>query len=176
MPPIDDHTIPEHATGAPVGRGNRAVELDRNGIELLDRGECLRRLGSVPIGRLGLSVDALPVVVPVNFVLAAPPGTESPVVVVRSANGSKLAAAQERSVVAFEIDGYDPFGHTGWSVLVQGVTRVLEGDDRDWAERLPLAPWAIPDASSFIALDTDVVQGRRFGIGPQPFVGRSPLG
>jgi hypothetical protein len=37
--------------------------------EQLGRDECLRLLGSVPIGRVAFTVDALPSVQPVTFVL-----------------------------------------------------------------------------------------------------------
>jgi hypothetical protein len=36
----------------------------------LDRGECLRLLGSVPVGRLIFTVNALPTVRPMDFALA----------------------------------------------------------------------------------------------------------
>src|SRR4029079_8705247 len=111
-----------------------------------------------------LCMDALPVVLPVNFVLAVPPWDDEPVIVVRSTTGTKHAAALARSVVALEIDGYDPLAHSGWSVLVQGLTRVFsEPSDVEWAQSLPLEPWAVRDADTFIGLDTDVVRGRRFG-------------
>lgn len=147
------------------------VELDRNGLEMIERDECLRLLSSVPVGRVGLCVHALPVILPVNFVVAEPPGGGEPIVVVRSAEGSKLAAAFDSAVLAFEVDGYEALTHCGWSVLVQGVARVLAGAEREWAESLPLLPWAIEGASMFIGLDTDVVRGRRFGV-PVPAVHR----
>jgi uncharacterized protein len=141
------------------------VELDRNGLEVLDREVCLDLLETVPIGRMGLSLDALPVVLPVNFMVAQPPTGGDPIVVIRSAAGSKLTAALDRNVVAFEVDGYDALTHSGWSVLVQGVTRVLAGAERAWAQTLPVQPWAIDGTAMFIGLDTDVVRGRRFGAG-----------
>jgi len=150
-------------TGSP-DRSVVDAELDRNGLEMIERDDCLALLGSVPVGRVGLCVHALPLILPVNFVVAQPPGGGEPIVVVRSAEGSKLAAAFDRAVLAFEVDGYDAFTHSGWSVLVQGVARVLVGADRDWAGSLPLLPWAIEGASMFIGLDTDVVRGRRFGV------------
>lgn len=139
------------------------VELDRNGLEVLEREECLELLATVPIGRMGLCMRALPVVLPVNFLLAHPPTSDEPIVVVRSAEGTKLSAALDRAVIAFEVDGYDVVSHSGWSVLVQGISRVLHGEEEEWAASLPLQPWAIRGRPVFIGLDTDLVGGRRFG-------------
>jgi nitroimidazol reductase NimA-like FMN-containing flavoprotein (pyridoxamine 5'-phosphate oxidase superfamily) len=142
------------------------LEYDDNGLEVLDRERCLRLLASVPVGRLGLCVRALPVILPVNFTTSVPPWDDEPIVLLRSREGTKLTAALAGSVVAFEVDGYDAIAHTGWSVLVQGTARVLRApDELVWAAEQPLEPWAISSADSFIALDTDVVRGRGFGIG-----------
>ena len=43
------------------------MEVDRNGLEVLDRAECLRLLGTASLGRIGLTSGALPTVLPVNF-------------------------------------------------------------------------------------------------------------
>ena len=43
------------------------IVIDRNGLEVLDRDECLRLLGTATLGRVGITFGALPVVLPVNF-------------------------------------------------------------------------------------------------------------
>jgi uncharacterized protein len=134
------------------------VEIDRNGLELLDRGECLDLLATVPIGRVGLSVDALPVVLPVNFWL----DRAGERLVLRTAEGTKLQAALRNAVVAFEADHVDPLGHTGWSVLVQGSSSVLaRPDEIAAASRVPLRPWANEATDHWVTISTDVVSGRR---------------
>jgi hypothetical protein len=45
------------------------VVAGAEGLERLDRDECLRLLASVPVGRLIFTVNALPMVRPVNFAL-----------------------------------------------------------------------------------------------------------
>ena len=90
------------------------MELDRNGLEVLSRAECLDLLGRVSIGRVGCSTGALPTVLPVNFVV------DGESVVIRTAPGSKLDAATRHAVVAFEADDIDPVYHSGWSVLATG--------------------------------------------------------
>ncbi len=132
------------------------MELDHAGLEILSRDECLALLASVPIGRIGLSLSALPVVLPVNFAV------HDETIIIRTSVGSKFAAAISNAVVALEADHYDSLGHNGWSVLVQGSSRVVsDPGELERLRRLPLRPWANPDTDRYIAISTDVVSGRR---------------
>jgi len=144
----------------------------RNPLEhSIDREVCFELLSAVPVARIGICLRALPVILPVNFVVTHRPGTDDPVVVIRSSEGSKFNAALHNSIVALEADGYDALSHAGWSVLVQGRSRVIDDPDEvDWAEQLPVQPWVDHQASHYIAINADVVQGRRFGL---PFSPRS---
>src|SRR5205823_140815 len=95
-------------------------------LEPLDRRECFALLATVPVGRIAVTDQALPSIVPVNFRVH---GSD---VVIRSVPGSKLAAATRGAVVAFEADSYDPTGEIGWSVLVVGLARhVTDPGDLD---------------------------------------------
>jgi nitroimidazol reductase NimA-like FMN-containing flavoprotein (pyridoxamine 5'-phosphate oxidase superfamily) len=136
-----------------------SVEIDRNGLEVLDRDVCLQLLAEATIGRVGVSHGALPVVLPVNFVL-----TDAGVVF-RTRRGTKLDAAVDGAVVAFEADAFDPLFHSGWSVVVTGVAAVRELDDLP--ERAQLAPrWAAPghlDDERYVLIPTEIVSGRRVG-------------
>jgi nitroimidazol reductase NimA-like FMN-containing flavoprotein (pyridoxamine 5'-phosphate oxidase superfamily) len=134
------------------------MEVDRNGLEVLSRKDCLALLAEVPVGRIGLSIDALPVVLPVNFCLDA----ERERIVLRTAPGTKLQAAALGSVVAFQVDDFDAMGHTGWSVLVQGLASVI--DDPSEISRLRhmhLRPWANDDTDYWVQISLDLVAGRR---------------
>ena len=134
------------------------MTLDRNGLEILTREECMRLLATTHIGRMALSVGALPVVLPVNFTLMDGD------IIIRTAGGSKMGAAMANAVVAFEIDGSDSLYHQGWSVLVRGVARpITEADELERANRLPLRPWASREASHYVRISTEVVSGRRVG-------------
>jgi nitroimidazol reductase NimA-like FMN-containing flavoprotein (pyridoxamine 5'-phosphate oxidase superfamily) len=129
-------------------------------LDVLDRDACLHLLASAPIGRVGLSVDALPVVLPVNFALDA----DAERIVLRTAEGAKLRAALAGSVVAFQADHFDPMSHTGWSVLVRGSSRVLgEGPELDRLRRLPLQRWADSSADYWVSISIDLISGRRIG-------------
>jgi len=141
-----------------------APDLDINGLEDLDRPTCFALLATVPVARIGVTIRALPVILPVNFALATRLPGEDPLLVVRSSRGTKLSAAAINSVVALEADSYDLTTHAGWSVLVQGSSRIIDdADELAWAMTLPLRPWAIREAECHIAISTDLVSGRRFG-------------
>ena len=75
-----------------------AMELDRNGLEVLASDQCLRLLAQAPLGRVGLTSGALPVILPVNFLL------QEDHILVRTGRGTKLDAATRNAVVAFEAD------------------------------------------------------------------------
>src|SRR5688500_19840366 len=113
------------------------MQIDDNGLEILGREECLALVRTMPIGRIGVSCGALPVVLPVNFVL------DHDRIVVRTNPGTKLSAALHDSVVAFEVDQWDTFGHEGWSVMVTGRAHEVTGAELDEARALPLRPWGV---------------------------------
>src|SRR3954471_23813204 len=96
---------------------DRDMDLDRSGVAVLELEECLDLLAASAIGRLALSVRALPVILPVNFALMADG------ILIRTGAGSLFDQACNRAVVGFEVDGYDAMSHLGWSVLVQGQAR-----------------------------------------------------
>lgn len=135
------------------------MEVDRNGLEVLGREECLRLLGTATLGRIGLSSGALPTVLPVNFRL------DSGRVLIRTGRGSKLDAATQDAVVAFEADDFDPMYHSGWSVVVTGVAHEVTDPD-ELAALPPLARWARRGDGRVMAISTELVTGRRIVSGP----------
>jgi nitroimidazol reductase NimA-like FMN-containing flavoprotein (pyridoxamine 5'-phosphate oxidase superfamily) len=131
-------------------------DLDRNGLEVLDRAECLRLLATASLGRIGISSGALPVILPVNFRLVGD------TIVFRTASGTKLDAATRGAVVAFEVDAIDPFEHTGWSVMVTGVARrVTDPVELDAVRPQRVARWAPDGEDCVVAVSTEMVSGRR---------------
>ena len=112
----------------------------------------------VSVGRIAISVGALPVVLPVNFAVI------DDSIYFRAVPGTKLAAATSETVVAFEIDSYEADGHAGWSVLVQGRARVVT--DVPTLARVThanLNAWALPDqADQVVEVEMSTISGRRF--------------
>ncbi|HVM08662.1 MAG TPA: pyridoxamine 5'-phosphate oxidase family protein [Acidimicrobiales bacterium] len=132
------------------------MNVDQNGLEVLTRAECLDLLASSTFGRIALTSQALPLVLPVNY------RYDGRSVVIRTNPGTKLDAATRHAVVAFEVDSIDPIYHCGWSVVVQGIARAV--DDQDEIARLrqlPLSTWMPAAPDSYVAISLDIVSGRR---------------
>jgi nitroimidazol reductase NimA-like FMN-containing flavoprotein (pyridoxamine 5'-phosphate oxidase superfamily) len=127
-------------------------------VEELDAAECLRLLESVQVGRVGVTIEALPAVFPIEFVVS------DGAVVFRTVPGTKLDTATVGSVVAFEADALEtPAEPTRWSVLVRGIARPLtDPADLAAARALPLKSWAWEGgADRFVRLYPTVITGRR---------------
>jgi nitroimidazol reductase NimA-like FMN-containing flavoprotein (pyridoxamine 5'-phosphate oxidase superfamily) len=128
-------------------------------FEVLPEDECLRLLAAEPVGRIGLSAGALPVVLPVNITV------DDDRIVFVSEPGLKLDAARAGDVACIEVDGFDRWTHCGWSVLATGRLReITEPEAHDRAVHLPLVPWAMPSAEHFVELKIELLSGRRVGV------------
>ncbi len=129
---------------------------DRNGLEILGHDESLRLLATKSLGRIGLTVGALPTVLPVNFRLIGER------IYFRSSSGQKLTAATSHAVVAFEVDEIDSTAHEGWSVVVTGVAHPVETEaEIARIESFGIPQWAPSDGSRLVSISTDLVTGRR---------------
>lgn len=131
--------------------------LDRHGLEVLGADECLQLLGSQPVGRLAFLHEGGPMILPVNFV----PSHGG--VAFRTADGSKLDVAIMGRPVAFEVDGFDAEGRTGWSVVVQGVAELVEDEERvAELERRDLHTWSAHAVEgSWTHVRAEEISGRR---------------
>lgn len=132
------------------------MEVDRNGLQVLEREECLRLLASSSLGRLGITMGALPTVLPVNYRLIGDR------ILFRTSLGTKLDAATHNAVVAFEVDDMDPVWHTGWSVVVTGVAReITDPDELEEIELWAIPHWAPDHATRVVEVSTEMISGRR---------------
>jgi uncharacterized protein len=133
----------------------------------LPRPECLRRLTATAFGRLVVSVTGWdhPVIRPVNCVF----DDSSQCVLLRSARGSKLHALSRSAKAAFEIDGIDPTGHVGWSVMLFGVCEeVTDPGELQRIDALGLEPWAPGHKGHWIRIRSTTVSGREIVIAAPP--------
>jgi uncharacterized protein len=140
---------------------------DHAGLEILPYDECLRLLGTVPVGRVSFFSDGEIVVLPVNYVMDG----QDPVF--HTARGSKLSAAEGQNVVAFEADEYDERTKSGWSVLVNGrAFAIYEDTEIRRLNALDLHSWATTaDRPFWIRIRPASVSGRQTpadGPGCQP--------
>jgi len=124
-------------------------------LEVLQEDDCLDLLRSSGVGRIGLSMGALPVVLPANYVV------DSGRVIIRTGFGTKLSAAIRNAVVCFEVDCIDTDDETGSSVLVTGTARELQGAEADYAATLPLRPWSPQVGDHLVAIGIELISGRR---------------
>jgi uncharacterized protein len=130
---------------------------DHAGLEILPYDECLRLLGTVPVGRVSFFADGEIVVLPVTHVMDG----QAPVF--RTARGSKLSAAEGQDLVAFEADAYDERAQSGWSVLVNGRAHAIyEDQEIRRLSRLGLQPWLASAKHAFwIRIQPTSITGRR---------------
>jgi hypothetical protein len=134
------------------------METDRLALEHLSPDECMRLMGSVPVGRIVYTRQALPAVELVNFALV-----DGDIVIRTNAEG-KLAAATRGAIVAFEADTVDIDGRAGWSVAVVGQSRAVTDDEEiRRLERVALTPWVPGAGGHFIRISPTIVNGRRVG-------------
>ena len=130
---------------------------DHAGLEIVPFDECLRLLGSVPLGRLGFFADGEVVILPVNHIIDG----QDPVF--RTARGSKLSAAAGQGLVCFEADQYDEHTRAGWSVVVTGRAEVVyEESEVQRLNRHGLHPWVTAVERPFwIRIRATSVSGRQ---------------
>ena len=88
-------------------------------IDPLPEAECRRLLARHTLGRVGITSGGLPLILPVHYVY------DDGVIVFRTGAGTKLRAAANGDVLAFEVDTYDAESGRGWSVMVLGRATVL---------------------------------------------------
>ena len=132
------------------------VEFDRNGLEVLDRAECLRLLATHVLGRIGVTVAALPVVLPVNY------GVFGEKLAVQTGRGTRLATATNETVVAFEVDEIDRDQQGGWSVVITGfASEVTNPHLLSELRALPFTRWVRGESDRYITVSLDVLSGRR---------------
>ncbi|GII92119.1 pyridoxamine 5'-phosphate oxidase family protein [Sinosporangium siamense] len=132
------------------------MNVDSAGLQVLTRTECVELLSSVPVGRIVFTDRALPAVQPVNFLVV------DGHIVIRTGQGSKLAAAARDAVVAFEVDEFDAAMWTGWSVTVIGHARaVVDPQEVARLSLLPLIPWAPGERNQYVVVRIEDISGRR---------------
>jgi nitroimidazol reductase NimA-like FMN-containing flavoprotein (pyridoxamine 5'-phosphate oxidase superfamily) len=133
------------------------------GLELLDETQCLSLLASAEIGRVGVSIAALPAIFPVNFRLI------DGAIVFRTSPGTKLEAAAAEAVLAFEADDFAVADRSGWSVLAVGRSHVVTDPAvREQARQVGLEPFADGPRHTLVAIDVEVLSGRRLVHSPPP--------
>ena len=145
-------TLIAGAQGAPTG-----LALDSAGFEILDQAECFSLLSKVTLGRVAVTLGALPAIFPVNFCMVAGQ------VVFCSGEGTKLTAALSGTIVAFETD-WATRGEV-WSVQLVGASRVVEpATDLAAAELAALRSLAPVPRRYLVKITPERISGRRLPV------------
>ena len=127
-----------------------------DGLEILSEDECRALLGGGGVGRVAVTIGALPAVLPVNYSLL---GGD---IVFLTGQGLKLRAALDRAVVAFEVDSIDAAMRAGWSVLAVGIAEeITDETDLARARALDIRPLAGGNRAHFVRVRPDFLSGRR---------------
>jgi hypothetical protein len=123
-------------------------------IDPLSDKECRRLLGRCTLGRVGITSGGLPLILPVHYTY------ENGVIVFRTGSGSKLRAAMNGDVLAFEVDAYDAETGRGWSVMVLGRATVVTTEREN--EGLPTLDQPGPgeERNHYVCLSCELVTGR----------------
>ncbi|WP_068185993.1 pyridoxamine 5'-phosphate oxidase family protein [Mycobacterium sp. UM_CSW] len=139
------------------------MSITDDGVTILPEHECWELMSGVALGRLVTSVDGLPEIFPVNFVV------QHKSILFRTAEGTKLVSTAINNRVLFEVDEHNVA--EGWSVIVKGRARSLRTDEQiQEAERAQLLPWLTSEKTHYVRVLPDMVTGRRFRFGP-PLLG-----
>lgn len=121
----------------------------------LPEAEALRRLASVPLGRIVFTRQALPAVRPVNHIVV------DGQVIIRSNLGTILSAevAPAGAVVAFEADELDAAERLGWSVIITGMARLVTDPREIERFKARLSPWVAGTMDQVIRIRPEIVTG-----------------
>jgi nitroimidazol reductase NimA-like FMN-containing flavoprotein (pyridoxamine 5'-phosphate oxidase superfamily) len=155
-------TRPSWRTGCAAGICPRRSFVDE-GLELLTEDQARGLLATGEVGRVGVTIGALPAIFRVSCRLID--GS----IVFRTAPGSKMSAAAEGAVVAFEVDDYQLADRSGWSVLAVGRAEVVD----DLATSLKVLdarvePLAEGRRTTIVRIEPTFVSGRRIVHDPHP--------
>lgn len=109
------------------------------GLRTLSRRQCLEFLAQESIGRVGVTLGALPAIFPVNFQLWG----DDRVLFAAMAN-SRLATATDDAIIAFQADGFDVDRRSGWTVLAVGRSTRMRDPEALGVDRASVPePWAV---------------------------------
>lgn len=144
----------------PCGGMFADMSTTTNPVSILSEPECWDLVASRALGRLVTSVDGVPEIFPVNYVV------QRRTILFRTAEGTKMVSAVINERVLFEVDDHDVA--EGWSVIVKGVARVVRSDeDLAEAHRAQLLPWTATSKQHYVRIKPVGVTGRRFMFGSE---------
>jgi len=120
----------------------------------IDRAECLELLANQRVGRVAYCDDLGPVVLPVNYAL------DQETVLIQISPHSTLARNLRSARASFQIDEFDYYNQSGWSVLVRGDAAYVDDADLPADDDRPHA-WAEGERTLHVRITPHDISGRR---------------
>lgn len=122
-------------------------------LKELSEADCLELLGEHHVGRVAYCDQDGPVVIPVNYVV------EDRGVLLRLSPHASLAPHLRSADASFQIDEFDDYTQSGWSVLLRGHATYV--DIADHPDAVELIPWAEGQRSLLVRIAAREITGRR---------------
>ena len=150
-----DEQGPSALPDACVGSHTHRMIVDE-GLELLTEDEARELLAEGQVGRVGITIGALPAIFPVNYRII------DGAIVFRTSPGSKMSAAARGAVVAFEVDDYQLADRSGWSVLAVGPSEVIHDVNMTFKVLdAGLEPLVDGQRTAIVRIEPTLLSGRR---------------
>jgi uncharacterized protein len=120
----------------------------------IDQAECLDLLAAHQVGRVAYCDDLGPVVLPVNYAL------DQGTILIQVSPHSNLARHLRTAPTSFQVDEFDDYTQTGWSVLVRGQAGYVDPADLPADEDRPHT-WAEGQRTLHVRITPRDISGRR---------------
>ena len=131
----------------------------------LDRDECLMLLRLETVGRVAIASGSdAPVMIPVNFFLHG----ESPVF---RTDERSVVGALGGVAMSLQVDRFDWYRHTGWSVLVTGFAEDASGQ----VDPSEIQTWAPGERLTVVRIRVSEIAGRWIELDRAPLDARGYL-
>jgi hypothetical protein len=127
-----------------VGEPNVGARLEALPLE-----ECLALLRRHDLGRIGVILGGVPVIVPIKYRLVETSGRTW--VALRARVGGVIERGSMN--VGFQIDGFDRDRRRGWSVLLRGTLHRVDPDAADFRKRFDPQPWLTIDRNAWLIVE-----------------------
>lgn len=121
----------------------------------ISKTECLELLASHKVGRVAYCDDLGPVVLPINYAL------DQDTILVQISPHSTLSRHLRSAPASFQIDDFDDFNQTGWSVLVRGDAAHVDSADLPADDEDRPHAWAEGQRTFHVRITPHDISGRR---------------
>jgi hypothetical protein len=120
----------------------------------IELAECLDLLAAHRVGRVAYCDSLGPVVLPVNYAL------DRDTILIQTSTHSNLARHLHTAAASFQVDEFDEYTQSGWSVLVRGQADYVQGVDLPPDEDRPHT-WAEGQRTLHVRITPRDISGRR---------------